>query len=106
LALGVAGIFLPLLPTTPFLLLTAYCFSRGSPSLHQWLLRQPKVGEVIRDWEEKRVVPVRAKIVASLLLLPPLLLATAFRRWSPAVNVAMVCLVAGVTIFLWTRKSR
>ena len=106
LGLGVAGIFLPLLPTTPFLLLTAFCFSRGSPTLHRWLLRQPQIGPAIRDWEEKKVVPVRAKVVATVLLIPPFLLATVFRRWSPAINIGMVCLVVGVMLFLWTRKSR
>jgi len=62
--LGLIGIFLPLLPTTPFILLAAFCFDRGSPKLHRWLINLPKVGKLIKDWNEKKVIPVYAKVIA------------------------------------------
>ncbi|MGH8110082.1 MAG: YbaN family protein [Arenimonas sp.] len=68
LALGVLGIFLPLLPTVPFVLLAAACFSRGSTRMHRWLLRLPFAGKVIDDYEKGRGVPRRAKLTALLML--------------------------------------
>ena len=62
--LGVAGIFLPLLPTTPFLLLAAWAFARSSPRLEAWLVRHPRLGPPISAWRERGAIPARAKIVA------------------------------------------
>lgn len=64
LLLGVIGIVLPLLPTTPFVLLAAYCFSLGSARYEQWLLTHPRFGPMVRDWRSQRAVPLRAKQVA------------------------------------------
>jgi uncharacterized protein len=64
--LAFLGLFLPLLPTTPFLLLAALCFSRGSARLHKWLLEHPTMGPIIRDWNERRVIQPRVKRVATL----------------------------------------
>lgn len=64
LVLGVAGIFLPLLPTTPFLLLAAAMFFRSSPRAYRWLLGHRYLGPYIRSFREDRSIPLRAKIVA------------------------------------------
>ena len=64
LGLGVAGIFLPLLPTTPLLLLAAWCFVRSSPRLYDWLLNHPRLGEYIRNFREYRAIPLRVKVVS------------------------------------------
>lgn len=61
LALGALGIFLPLLPTTPFVLLAAACFARGSRRLHDALLAHRIAGPMIREWNEHRSMPARAK---------------------------------------------
>jgi uncharacterized protein len=66
--LGIAGIFLPLLPTTPFLLLAAWIFSRCSPRLEQWLLDHPLFGRPLKDWREAGVISRRAKIAAISLM--------------------------------------
>jgi uncharacterized membrane protein YbaN (DUF454 family) len=63
LGLGVAGIFLPVLPTTPFLLLAASLYFRGSPRLYEWLMGT-RLGDYIRDFREHRAIPLRAKIVS------------------------------------------
>ena len=64
LALGVVGAVLPVLPTTPFLLLSAACFAQSSERWHRWLLANRYAGPLIRDWEERRCVSVRTKVVA------------------------------------------
>lgn len=62
LALGVIGIFLPLLPTTPFLLLSAALYVRSSDKLYQWLIHQKYLGNYIRNFREHKAIPLRAKI--------------------------------------------
>ncbi|WP_372917316.1 YbaN family protein [Sandarakinorhabdus sp.] len=64
LALGIAGIVLPLVPTTPFVLLAAYCFARSSPRLHDWLITHRAFGPLIRNWEQHRAIAPRAKLLA------------------------------------------
>ena len=66
--LAVAGVFLPLLPTTPLLLLAAACFTRSSPRLERWLMEHPTLGCYIRDYREGRGMPLRAKVSALALL--------------------------------------
>lgn len=66
--LGSIGIVLPGLPTTPFLLLAAACFARSSPRFHKKLLDNKVFGPVIRDWEENRTIPGKAKIIGLLTL--------------------------------------
>lgn len=67
-ALAVLGAVLPVLPTTPFLLVAAACFAKSSPRLHQWLLRSPFFGELIRHWQENRTMPRRAKILSLTMI--------------------------------------
>jgi uncharacterized membrane protein YbaN (DUF454 family) len=68
LGLAIAGVFLPLLPTTPLLLLSAWCFFRSSPRLYEWLLNHPRLGEYIRNFREHKAIPLRVKIVSVSLL--------------------------------------
>lgn len=66
--LAVLGIFLPLLPTTPFLLLASACYVRGSDRLHRWLMNNRVLGKYIRNIQQRRGIPLRAKIVTIALL--------------------------------------
>ena len=68
LILGVIGIFLPILPTTPFLLLSAALFFRSSPRAYDWLLTHKYLGPYIRSFREDRMIPLRAKIISISLL--------------------------------------
>ena len=68
LALGIIGIFLPVMPTTPFILVAAACWARASPRLHRRLLANRHFGPLIRDWEEHRSLPRKVKWVACGLM--------------------------------------
>ncbi len=68
LALGITGIFLPMLPTTPFLLLTAAVWVKASPRLYNWLLNHKLFGEYIRNFREHRAIPLRVKITSVSLV--------------------------------------
>lgn len=92
--IGIAGIFLPLLPTTPFLLLAVWLFSRSSPRLAKWLMDHPLLGPPLRDWREEGAISRRAKISAILLMsLALLYLWVAFEP--PAIALL---LVAGIML--------
>ncbi|TWI50479.1 hypothetical protein IQ22_03873 [Pseudomonas duriflava] len=64
IALGVIGIFLPILPTTPFLLLAAACFMRSSRRFYNWLVNHPRLGPLIKDYLEGEGIPLQGKIYA------------------------------------------
>ena len=66
--LGVLGIFLPLLPTTPFLLLAAACFVRSSPKFYQWLVDHPRLGSYILHYLNGEGIPKRAKFVSIMMI--------------------------------------
>lgn len=66
--LATAGVFLPILPTTPFLLVAAWAFARSSPELAERLRNHPRFGPFLRDWQERGAIPVKAKITAIVLM--------------------------------------
>lgn len=92
--LGAAGVILPLLPTTPFLILAAWAASRGSPRLDAWLHGHPRFGPSLRAWRDERAVPTRAKVLACTLMFLSwvLILLVTPSPWAPAVTgVVFVC---------------
>lgn len=106
LALGVVGIFLPLLPTTPFLLLAAACFSRASRRLHRWLLNHAVFGPIVLEWREHRAMPYRAKQTALLLLAVSMSASILFllADWRAQLAMAAGGLMLG--FLLWRIPSR
>ncbi|MFP1133308.1 YbaN family protein [Asticcacaulis sp. W401b] len=65
-ALGLIGVVVPLMPTTIFLILAAWCFARSSPKLEAWLLNHPKFGPVLRAWRKEGAIPRKGKIMACI----------------------------------------
>ncbi len=104
LALAVLGIFLPLLPTTPFLLLASACYVRGSERMHRLLLGNPLFGEYLRNIEEKRGIPLRAKIIAIALLWASMLLSVHTVKPIP-LKIMLIMIATGVSIYLARMKT-
>lgn len=67
-AIGLIGVFLPILPTTPFLILAAALFARSSPRFEQWLLEHPRYGQPLIDWRREGAIAKRAKIASVSLM--------------------------------------
>jgi len=105
LALGLLGILVPLLPTTPFLLLATFCFGRGSQRLQQWLVEHPRLGPPIRDWQDHRAISRRAKTFAAVGMV--LVVLGAVLLGAPRVVIAtQVVVLAAVGSFVFTRPAQ
>lgn len=104
MGLGGLGIFLPLLPTVPFMLLAAFCFARSSESLHHWLVTHPTFGPPIDDWRRSGAIGRRAKWLASLSMAAAFGLSLAFGFGAKVLFVQLVTLGA-VAVFIWTRPE-
>ncbi|HET7793896.1 MAG TPA: YbaN family protein [Rhizobacter sp.] len=100
LLIGVIGIVVPLLPTTPLVLLAAFCFSRGSERWERWLLAHRHFGPMVRDWRAHRAVPLRAKQLATAMMavssIGTWFVVASPWRWAPG-----VCCLA-VALWLWS----
>lgn len=104
LALGLIGIFLPGLPTVPFLLVAAWAGSHGWKALEQWLLNHRRYGADIRRWRERGAIPRRAKWASSLMMA-----ASAGIMWLLAIplwaQVSAPLLMAGVAWWVWRQPE-
>ena len=97
--LGVLGIFLPLLPTTPFMLLAAACFARSSRRFHDWLLANRTFGPLIREWERHRTIPRRTKLTAIGLMSLTLAVSIVFFVEPPWLQAVLAAI--GVLLAIW-----
>lgn len=103
-ALAVMGIFLPLLPTVPFLLLAAFCFARSSDRAHSWLLNHPKLGPPIQDWQQSGAIGLKSKKTATICVIAAFMLSVVL---GVAVHLLLIQLLVltCVMIFIWSRPS-
>lgn len=103
--LGVIGIFLPVLPTTPFLLLAAVCFARSSKRFYLWLVLHPKLGPWIRDYLDGQGLPLKGKVWALVLMWASI----CFSMWIVPlawVRVFLLISAIGVTVYILKQKTR
>lgn len=104
LILAIIGIFLPGLPTVPFLLLAAWFSARSSPRLHQWLHRHPTFGKLLTDWETNKSISRKSKIIAVLMLMLSyaLMLVRVDNTW---ILIGVALLFLAVAAFLISRRE-
>ena len=106
LGLGVLGVFLPVLPTTPFVLLAGACYARSSEPLHRWLLSNRVLGPSMREWDENRSIGRRAKVMAILMIVVSFSF-TVYVMEELVVRVGLAALGVGLVVFLlMVRTSR
>lgn len=103
--LGVVGVFIPLLPTTPFLLLAAWLFYRSSPRLHQWLLNNRLCGAYITAFMVHRAIALKAKIVSITLLWVTITSSALFITTLVWVKVLLFSIAIGVTVHILSYKT-
>ncbi|MCI3944503.1 hypothetical protein BW686_01835 [Pseudomonas syringae] len=104
-ALGVIGIFLPVLPTTPFLLLAAACFARSSPRFYHWLVNHRQLGPWIRDYLEGNGIPLKGKVWAIALMWASISL-SCYLVPSVWARTFMLTSAVLVTIYILRQKTR
>lgn len=104
LALGTIGAFLPLIPTTPFVLLAAWCFLKSSKKAHDWIYRQPLFGKALTNWEKNKIITRPTKLLAISMILLSLLLI-----WLKVddlwIKYSVTTLLLVVMLFIATRRE-
>lgn len=98
--LGIVGIFLPILPTTPFLLLAAACYARSSERFYRWLLNHPWFGKYIRTYQEGEGIPVKAKALSISLIWLTIFSSVIFVVHPLIVRIILIVIAACVTFYL------
>ena len=103
-ALGIAGVFLPLLPTTPFLLVAVWAAPKGSQRVHDWVYDQPQFARLINDWHQQGAVPLSAKWLATAMMVASwLTLWWTEVHWGLLLGMSLFFVCVGG--FLWTRPN-
>ncbi|MGR6861991.1 YbaN family protein [Aliivibrio salmonicida] len=98
LILGFIGIFIPLLPTTPFLLLASVCFMRVSPRVHTWLISHPKLGPPIVEWQKHKTIKASIKKKAIIMIVLSFLISITI---TPILWVKAMLLIFAVALIYW-----
>ena len=105
LGLGIMGAFLPVLPTTPFLLLSAALFLRSNRRLYDWLLNHPRLGTYIRNFMEYKAIPLRVKVVSVTMVWVTLLYCSIFVAEHWALRTLFLIIATAVSIHILSYKT-
>ena len=106
LALGTLGIFLPLLPTTPFYLLTAWFYMRSSEKLYCKVMSNKYVGTIIRNFQEDKSIPLKTKIIIVSMLWGTILFSVFFAVSVWWIRILLLAVAIGVTIHILSFKTK
>ena len=105
LVLGIIGIFIPLLPTTPFLLLAAACYIRGSKKFYNWLIKNRWLGEYIKNYQEGKGIPLNIKIISIMFLWITIIFSIIMIVSNIFIRIILIIIAIGVTIHILTIKT-
>jgi len=106
LGLGIVGIAVPLLPTTPFLLLAAACYLRGSARMYRWMLANKYFGQYLRDYRTGKGLTLKVKIGTVSLLWAAIVFSAMLTTSNPIVRIALFVVAVGVTLHIVTLKTK
>lgn len=106
LVLGVIGVFVPLIPTTPFLLVSAACYIRGSTRLYDWLLRNRWFGQRIKDWREGRGISRKDKLLAVGYTVSSIAVSAIFFAPNWWIRVLMGILALGLSVWILKQSTK
>jgi len=104
--LGIIGVFVPILPTTPFLLLAAACYMRSSERFYRWLINDRIFGAYVRNYIEGKGMPVKIKMFTILLLWLTIALTIVFGVQNIVIKIVLICIAVGVTAHIALIKKR
>ena len=104
-ALGIIGIFVPLMPTTIFFILAAGCFARSSEKFYNWLIYHPKFGKFIRDYREHRGMPLKSKIIAVSMVILSIGSSAIFFTEKIYVRALLTVIALGVSVYIISLKT-
>ena len=104
--LGIIGIFVPILPTTPFLLLAAACYMRSSERFYRWLINNRIFGAYVRNYIEGKGMPVKIKMFTILLLWLTIALTIVFGVQNIVIKIVLICIAVGVTAHIALIRKR
>lgn len=104
--LGLLGIFLPVLPTTPFLLLASSCYLKSSGKCYRWLVSNRICGHILRDYKEGRGIPARTKLFAILILWLSIFISIRYVISSILIKVIVSTIAMTVTVYLILIKAK
>jgi uncharacterized membrane protein YbaN (DUF454 family) len=105
LVLGVIGIFIPLLPTTPFLLLAAACYIRGSKKFYNMLIKNKWLGEYIKNYQEGRGIPLNVKIITIIILWLTIIISTIIIASNFIIQIVLIVIAIIVSIHIIKIKT-
>lgn len=103
--MGIIGIFLPLMPTTIFFILAAASFARSSEKFYNWLINHPKFGKFIKDYREKRGMPLKSKIIAISMLLLTIGSSAYFFTNSFLIRIILLVIALSVSLYIVSLKT-
>ena len=106
LGIGVLGMVLPVLPTTPFVLLAAACFARSSERFYRWVLNHPSFGPLVREWRAHRSIPYRTKLFAIALMASSLTVSIVFFVRPAWLQAALALFGVALAAWLYRIPSR
>lgn len=105
LSIGIVGVILPVLPTTPFVLVAAACFAKSSPRFYRALMNHKWLGPYLRAWRNEKRIPIRAKILATVMIVITLVPSAIFLIPVFAVKIFILVIGAAVIAYIWRFPS-